>query len=74
MNGVRGLRLDLIPESPNLHEYSFDSDSLQLIWGGDRHVSTYGAKWLRDHCYSAEERALRKHQPVLWDKKIEIDP
>jgi len=74
LNGVRGLRLDLIPESPNPHDYSFDSDSLHLIWDGDRHVSTYGAKWLRDHCYSAQERALRKHQPVLWNKKIEVDP
>ena len=73
LNGVRGLRLDLIPESPNVLEYSFDSDSLYLLWDGDGHVSTYEAKWLRDHCYSAQERAVRKHQPVLWDKRIEID-
>ena len=44
LNGVRGLRLDLIPESPKPHKYSFDSDSLHLIWDGDGHASTYEAR------------------------------
>ena len=26
----------------------------------------YPAAWLRDHCYSPEERQRRRHQPVLW--------
>ena len=74
LNGVRGLRLDLIPERPNPREQSFDPDRLRVIWEEDGHVSTYEAKWLRDHCYSAEERARRKHRPVLWDKRIEANP
>ena len=74
LNAVRGLRLDLIPERPNPREQSFDPDRLRVIWEEDGHVSTYEAKWLRDHCYSAEERARRKHRPVLWDKRIEANP
>ncbi|MED5532633.1 MAG: TauD/TfdA family dioxygenase [Pseudomonadota bacterium] len=74
LNGVRGLRLDLIPERPKPREYSFDPDRLRVSWEEDGHISTYEAKWLRDHCYSAEARAQRKHRPVLWDKRIAADP
>ena len=36
----------------------------------DKHRSVYSARWLRNHCYSDQERARRKHLPTLWDGSI----
>lgn len=74
VNAVRGLRLHHIPGdiAPALHMN--DRARVQLEWSNDRHRSTYAARWLRDHCYSARERRLRKHRPTLWDGRIAADP
>lgn len=71
LDAVRGLRLHHIPDtvSPRL-EHATDS-AVTLSWPHDNHRSVYQARWLRDHCYSPEERARRKHKPTLWDASIE---
>ena len=46
-----------------------DHNNLELTWSGG-HVSTYSSTWLRDHCYSGQERARRRHQPILWDSTL----
>ena len=73
VNAVRGLRLLEIPADVEARRIAFDCDELRVEWSPDDHPSSYAAKWLRDNCYSAEERAQRKHRPRLWDGSIAAD-
>ncbi len=70
LNGVRGLRLHHLPDELEPRLESFDADDVELTWLHDGHRSHYAAEWLRDHCYSPDERARRKHHPIRWDAGI----
>ena len=74
LNAVRALRIHHIPSDISISNLEFDQQLIKLVWLGDNHYSEYTAKWLRNHCYSDEERSRRKHRPVLWDASIEINP
>ena len=45
-------------------------DMVQIRWEADGHVTHYDPAWLRAHCYSDEERARRRHQPVTWEASL----
>ena len=74
LDALRGVRLHHLPETVTPQNLEVTEDGIALAWVHDGHRSRYQATWLRDHCYSPEERALRKHQPILWDGTIESDP
>ena len=73
ITAVRGLRLHHIPDDIAARLEDCSDDAVGLVWPHDGHRSRYGARWLRDHCYSDAERARRKHRPILWDRRIESD-
>ena len=64
----------LLPEDVEPRLTGFATDELRIEWPPDDHPSVYVARWLRDHCYSAAERARRKFRPRLWDASIAVDP
>ena len=70
IDAVRGIRLLDIPSNiePELRDSS--NTDVHIQWMPDKHRSVYSAKWLRNHCYSDQERARRKHRPTLWDGSI----
>jgi alpha-ketoglutarate-dependent taurine dioxygenase len=70
LDGVRGIRIHHILENIAVSEVSLTATEVNIAWSGDAHRSSYSNRWLRNHCYSDVERALRKHQPVLWDASI----
>lgn len=74
MNAVRGIRLHHIPDDICPARLDTAGDDVHVRWSHDDHSSTYSARWLRDHCYCAAERASRKHRPNLWDGSIAGDP
>ncbi len=43
---------------------------LEVTWQSDSSVSRYEAAWLREHCYSAAERARRRRPLRLWGASI----
>lgn len=73
--GYRYLRVtDLAPDvSPASAEVD-GAGNLNVVWQPGNHPSTYQAGWLRSHCYSAAERARRRHQPTLWDATLNRPP
>ena len=64
LNAVRGIRLHHIPENIAVDALEFSESGVMLTWSDDGHQSRYQARWLREHCYSASERAARKHKPI----------
>ena len=46
---------------------------LLITWASQDHKSVYDPGWLRAHCYSAIERARRRHQPILWGAELSDD-
>ncbi len=53
----------------------WDNDrKLEISWKPDGHRSIYNAQWLRQHCYSSQEREHRQHHPILWDSQTLISP
>ena len=70
VDGVRGIRLRHIPEDVAIASVAVNEGSVEIIWAGDGHRSSYTAGWLRNHCYSHEERRARRHAPVLWDSSL----
>ena len=70
VNALRGLRLHHLPGRPHPRLRQVSPEVIELDWSNDGHRSIYRAAWLRDHCYSGSERALRKHRPSLWDAGI----
>lgn len=73
VTAVRGMRLHHIPETVVTRLTPVRIDRVELVWDHDDHKSHYAARWLRDHCYSDQERARRKHRPVYWDRRIAND-
>ena len=50
-----------------------DSEGTLIIdWDG--HESIYDPVWLRQHCYSASERARRLVAPTLWNSTLAANP
>ena len=50
-----------------------DSEGTVIIdWDG--HESIYDPVWLRQHCYSASERARRLVAPTLWNSTLAANP
>ena len=43
---------------------------LEVTWQPNSFKSMFRAAWLRDHCYSTEERARRRRAVELWDAGI----
>ena len=74
LDALRGVRLHHLPETIAPKSLELTDDGISVVWAHDGHISTYQAAWLRDHCYSPEERARRKHRTILWDGSIECDP
>lgn len=74
LNAVRALRIHHISPDISISDLELDQQLVKLVWSEDNHPSEYTAKWLRDHCYSDEERSRRKHRPILWDAAIEKNP
>ena len=66
----RTARFPALPVDPRPATVSVGKTDLNVVWAEDGHTSTYQLSWLRNHCYSAEERARRRSAPVLWDKKL----
>lgn len=69
-NAVRGIRLHHLPENLLFDVRAGGPEDLEIIWMHDGHVSRYALKWLRDRCYADVERERRRHQPTLWDSRI----
>ena len=63
--------LDVLVMTPELIPSAVRKDSegiLIIDWDG--HESNYDPVWLRQHCYSASERAKRMVEPILWDSTL----
>ena len=73
LNGVRSIRIHHIPEDIIPAELSHTDNNVRITWSCDSHHSSYKARWLRNHCYSENERRKRQHRPVLWDASIVDD-
>lgn len=70
--GVRGIRLHHLGDDLAMESAELQGNSVLVIWP-DGHRSEYGARWLRNHCYSQAERTRRRVRPVLWDATIAGD-
>ncbi|MEM9498560.1 MAG: TauD/TfdA family dioxygenase [Pseudomonadota bacterium] len=70
VTGVRTIRLHHIPLDISFDQVTLDDDGVRIVWPNDGHVSVYPASWLRNHCYSEEERAKRRARPILWDGSL----
>ncbi len=73
--GYRHLRVTDI--SPDVAPHGVELDgagNLNVAWERGHHHSRYQAGWLRQHCYSAPERAQRRHRPTLWDASLGRPP
>jgi gamma-butyrobetaine dioxygenase/trimethyllysine dioxygenase len=46
------------------------NDRMIHIEWADGHQSTFPVVWLRAHCFADNERAKRRHNPILWDASI----
>ncbi len=66
LDAIRGVRLHQIPEDLAPVSVELKGSGVRVVWSADQHASDYSAEWLRDHCYSESERALRRHKPTLW--------
>ncbi len=60
-------RLPDDPSTLSVTSVDVTDDSMILHWGGEADDTTYAVDWLRNNCYADESRALRRHQPVLWN-------
>jgi gamma-butyrobetaine dioxygenase len=69
--GYRALRV--VDISPDIAPARVELDgvgNLNILWKPGQHESQYQAAWLRRNCYSAAERARRRHRPKLWDASL----
>lgn len=70
VTGVRTIRLHHIPMDISFAQVTLEDGGVRVVWPGDGHVSHYAGSWLRNHCYSDEERARRRARPILWDSSL----
>ena len=69
--GHRYLELGSVDPDIAPDELSIDSSgSMQILWQGDGHLSSYTPAWLFEHSYSSDAIARRRQQPVLWDSTL----
>ncbi|NKB61466.1 MAG: DUF971 domain-containing protein [Gammaproteobacteria bacterium] len=73
LSGIRGIRLHQIPEDIAIVSAELFDNTVRIRWSGGDHTSLYSGEWLRNHCYSSEERRRRRHQPILWDASLAND-
>lgn len=74
-NGYRYLRVTDLPPTVAPDSIALDdAGHLNVVWQPGSHASRYEPAWLRRHCYSASERARRRHRPVLWDAALQRPP
>ena len=64
--GHRFFELNMMP-GDLANRISFDGNLIKIDWLKEAHSTVFDAAWLRSHCYSNQERARRRHKPVLWD-------
>ena len=64
--GHRFFELNMMPGELT-NRISFDGNLIKIDWLKEAHSTVFDAAWLRSHCYSNQERARRRHKPVLWD-------
>ena len=60
--------------APDLNPAEVDltpDGALQIVWGDNAHRTRIDAEWLREHCYSASERAKRRRRPTLWRAELQ---
>ena len=67
--GHRFFELNMLPNSLS-NSVSIVNGLVQIIWEADGHKTVFDPAWLRAHCFSDQERAKRRHSPVLWDASI----
>jgi len=70
VTGVRTIRLHHIPLDISFDQVTVEDKCVRIVWKDDGHVSHYPAPWLRNHCYSHEERARRRAKPICWDGSL----
>ena len=67
--GHRFFELNMMPGELT-NRISFDGNLIKIDWLKEAHSTVFDAAWLRSHCYSDQERASRRPQPVLWDAEL----
>ena len=67
--GHRFFELNMMPGELS-NRISFNGNLIKIDWLKEGHSTVFDAAWLRSHCYSDQERAGRRHQPVLWDAEL----
>ncbi len=74
-SAIRSLRLVDIPEDIRIASTRVgDHGTLEVVWSGDSHASSFAGEWLRNRCNSAAERDRRRFRPILWDNGLEDHP
>ena len=74
MDAIRGIFIHQIPESVSGNLLSISERHVEIEWCNDKHLSTYQADWLRQHCYTKSEHIKRQPRPILWDSSIIKNP
>jgi gamma-butyrobetaine dioxygenase/trimethyllysine dioxygenase len=68
--GSRFFELGMMSGDLTIKDIGVNDGVIKLNWNSDGHVTLYDASWLRSHCLSKEERGIRLHKPILWDKEL----
>ena len=66
-SGSRFQALLDIPDGISPSSVEAEASALTITWANDGHKSRFEAQWLRQYCYSSEERARRRPKKTLWD-------
>ena len=69
-SGERRLYTASIPKAIAPRTATIDQDGTLRVEWTDEHSSAYSAAWLRTYDYSPAARAVRRHEPILWDKGL----
>ena len=56
----------IYPESCSLT----NGGKLEIIWSEGNHISQFDPKWLRNHCYTINNKKKYKSPYILWDKDL----
>ena len=67
--GHRFFELNMLPDCL-ANDVSHVDSMLKIKWTADGHITLFDPAWLRNHCYSDQERKKRRQQPELWDFSI----
>ncbi|MBX2867329.1 MAG: TauD/TfdA family dioxygenase [Acidiferrobacterales bacterium] len=64
--GHRFFELNMLPERL-ANETTAEEGFIKICWEEDGHITLFDSAWLRNHCYSDQERNHRRQKPILWD-------